>query len=102
MANPDGLDLWYKQGTFNYLRLYGEDRQNPISGWLYVDEGSVVTKAMTEHLAHADLSDMPDVGGTNTDHDARYYTETEMVRLYGVGSNNNHNSKHSFRRRINF
>lgn len=43
MSNPDSLDLWYKQGTFNYLRLYGSDRQNPISGFLYDDNGSVVT-----------------------------------------------------------
>jgi len=33
---------------------------------------------MTEILTHANLSDMPDTGGTNTDHDARYYTETEV------------------------
>lgn len=35
-----------------------------------------------EHLAHADLSDMPDTGGTNTDHDARYFTETEADARY--------------------
>ena len=33
---------------------------------------------LDEVIAHADLSDMPDVGGTVTDHDARYYTETEV------------------------
>lgn len=27
----------------------------------------------TEAIAHADLSDMPDVGGINTDHDTRYF-----------------------------
>jgi hypothetical protein len=32
----------------------------------------------TEAIAHVDLSDMPDAGGTNTDHDARYYTEAEV------------------------
>jgi hypothetical protein len=31
-----------------------------------------------EVIAHVDLSDMPDSGGTNTDHDARYYTEAEV------------------------
>jgi len=30
-------------------------------------------KDYTEVLAHADLSDMPDTGGTVSDHDARYY-----------------------------
>ena len=44
MSNhPDGQDLWYKHATFNYMSLYGEDRQNPISGLLYVNNGSVVT-----------------------------------------------------------
>jgi len=43
MANPDSLDLWYKQGTFNYLRIYGDSRENPISGLLCVEEGSVAT-----------------------------------------------------------
>ena len=30
----------------------------------------------TETLAHSDLTDMPDLSGTNSDHDARYYTKT--------------------------
>ena len=34
-----------------------------------------------ETFAHADLSDMPDVGGTNDDHDERYYTEAEVTAL---------------------
>ncbi len=29
-------------------------------------------------LDHGDLVDMPDSGGTNSDHDSRYYTETEI------------------------
>jgi len=29
-------------------------------------------KDPVEAIAHADLTDMPDSGGTNTDHDARY------------------------------
>ena len=29
---------------------------------------------LKEAIAHADLTDMPDVGGTNTDHDLRYLT----------------------------
>ena len=29
-------------------------------------------------FAHSDLTDMPDASGTNADHDARYYTETEI------------------------
>ena len=36
---------------------------------------------LREIITHAPLSDMPDVGGTNTDHDARYYTEAEVVAL---------------------
>lgn len=40
--------------------------------------GFALPAEIAETLAHADLSDMPDVGGTNTDHDARYYTETEV------------------------
>ena len=34
-----------------------------------------------EVWSHADLNDMPDISGTNTDHDARYYTETETDTL---------------------
>lgn len=45
--NPQSLDLWYKQGTFNYLKLYGSDRDNPNTGWLYVDKGSVVTRSIS-------------------------------------------------------
>jgi len=41
------------------------------------------TQDPAEAIAHADLSDMPDVGGTNTDHDARYYTESEVDTLLG-------------------
>ncbi|MEK0335829.1 MAG: hypothetical protein QQN41_00130 [Nitrosopumilus sp.] len=40
----------------------------------------------TEDLTHADLSDMPDTGGTNTDHDARYYTETEIDTMLSDGT----------------
>lgn len=32
-------------------------------------------------LDHGDLVDMPDAGGTNSDHDARYYTETELSAI---------------------
>jgi hypothetical protein len=32
----------------------------------------------SEAIAHSELSDMPDTGGTNSDHDARYFTETEV------------------------
>jgi len=34
--------------------------------------------AGSETMSHAQLNDMPDTGGINTDHDARYYTETEI------------------------
>lgn len=38
----------------------------------------------TEAIAHADLSDMPDSGGTNTDHDTRYWTQaTDQTLLTG-------------------
>jgi len=38
---------------------------------------------LLETLQHSDLSDMPDIGGTNSDHDSRYYTETEIDTLLG-------------------
>lgn len=41
------------------------------------------TKVLEEAIAHSDLSDMPDTAGTNTDHDARYYTEGEIDTLIG-------------------
>lgn len=31
-----------------------------------------------EIIAHGDLTDMPDVAGTNSDHDARYYTQAQL------------------------
>ena len=37
--------------------------------------------SILETVSHTDLSDMPDSGGTNSDHDARYYTETETNSL---------------------
>jgi len=37
-----------------------------------------------EHLAHGDLSDMPDVPGTNSDHDARYLQDApDDGTMYG-------------------
>ena len=33
---------------------------------------------LAEIITHLQLSDMPDIGGVNTDHDSRYYTETEI------------------------
>jgi len=32
----------------------------------------------TELISHSQLNDMPDVGGTNSDHDARYYTQAQL------------------------
>jgi len=31
-----------------------------------------------EQVAHVDLTDMPDIAGTNSDHDARYYTQAQL------------------------
>jgi len=31
-----------------------------------------------EQIAHVDLTDMPDVAGINSDHDARYYTQAQL------------------------
>lgn len=48
---------------------------------------------LVEVLTHANLSDMPDVGGTNSDHDTRYFTETEcdgrFLKLDGSNANTN-------------
>ena len=38
-----------------------------------------LVQKVDEALTHGSLSDMPDVGGTNTDHDARYFTESEHI-----------------------
>lgn len=44
-----------------------------------IDSGYIHSKrSVVETITHANLSDMPDTGGTNTDHDARYYTEDEV------------------------
>ncbi len=39
-----------------------------------------------ELLNHSDLADMPDVAGINSDHDARYYTETEIDTMFLDGT----------------
>jgi len=57
------------------LLLYGTTTASSTTPLLLNDNGTV---KFEEVLAHADLSDMPDTGGTNSDHDSRYYTETEM------------------------
>jgi hypothetical protein len=39
---------------------------------------------LKELISHADLTDMPDVGGANTDHDGRYWTvSTDQTGLTG-------------------
>lgn len=39
---------------------------------------------LEEKISHADLDDMPDVGGTVTDHDTRYYTEAEVTAFLAL------------------
>jgi hypothetical protein len=51
-----------------------------LSATEFVGGGSGLTGI---EVLHSDLSDMPDVAGTNTDHDARYYTEAEIDTLLG-------------------
>ena len=51
---------------------------NPITGKL-----DLIMAAET--FAHADLTDMPDSGGTNTDHDARYARLTNATQLITAG-----------------
>jgi len=53
---------------------------NQVLTW---DAGDSVwrNRAILENISHTDLSDMPDVGGTNSDHDSRYYTESETNSL---------------------
>ena len=41
---------------------------------------------LEETIAHSSLSDMPDVDGSNSDHDLRYYTETETDNLLATYS----------------
>lgn len=47
------------------------------------DSGDQVWRNATisETMTHGGLSDMPDTGGTNSDHDSRYYTESETDSL---------------------
>ncbi|HPQ71917.1 MAG TPA: hypothetical protein PKW95_22530 [bacterium] len=53
------------------------------------NDGTIKTAALQEKIAHADLTNMPDTGGTNGDHDARYYRQTEINdmrdRIHGDG-----------------
>lgn len=62
----------------------GDVRMVLDEGTIYTWEASssfwktVKTGIAEELLSHDNLSDMPDIYGTNTDHDERYYTETEV------------------------
>ena len=53
------------------------------------NDGTIKTAALQEKISHADLTNMPDTGGTNGDHDARYYRQTEINdmrdRIHGDG-----------------
>lgn len=42
------------------------------------DEDGLEFAGTTETMAHVDLTDMPDTGGINSDHDARYYTQSQI------------------------
>jgi len=61
--------------------IYAEDVTVEDSGDYYT--GTDVETVLQEIgagsvLSHGDMTDMPDAGGTNSDHDARYYTKTEI------------------------
>jgi hypothetical protein len=43
-------------------------------------------KDWREVINHDELKDMPDVSGTNSDHDSRYYTETEIDTMFTDGT----------------
>jgi len=45
---------------------------------------SLHSHALAEVVTHADLSDMPDTGGTITDHDNRYYTQAQVDSVSGT------------------
>lgn len=68
-------------GAIGYGK-YWVDTTNGAGAWLLKVRNALNTgwesiRTPAESIAHGDLSDMPDTGGTNSDHDARYYTETE-------------------------
>ncbi len=46
-----------------------------------VGETALEFHSGAEVWSHADLDDMPDVGGTNIDHDVRYFTHAEVLDL---------------------
>lgn len=64
-------------------QAYGETSSGTVLPIKVVDDGSGLGKVVLDEINHGDLSDMPDIGGRNPDHDARYYTKTEL------GSNSN-------------
>ena len=57
------------------ILLYGTTTNSTTTPILLNDDGTI---KIEEILTHEELSDMPDVTGTNSDHDSRYYTETEI------------------------
>jgi hypothetical protein len=52
--------------------------ETAVNGWNEIKSSSTVS------LAHTQLTDMPDVNGVNTDHDARYYNHAQVDAKIGV------------------
>ena len=53
-------------------QAYGETSAGAVLPIKVVDDGSGRGKVVIDEINHGDLSDMPDTGGTNEDHDKRY------------------------------
>ncbi len=62
-------------------QFYGETSAGAVIPLKVVDDGAGLGKVVIDSFLHSDLSDMPDVGGTNPDHDPRYYTKDEVNEL---------------------
>ena len=65
------------------VQAYGETSGATVLPIKVVDDGNGYGKLVLDasSINHGNLGDMPDAGGTNTDHDARYFTHTEVLEL---------------------
>jgi len=48
------------------------------------NDGTIKPSALLEKIAHSDLTDMPDSGGSNSDHDGRYRTIADLANAQRI------------------
>ena len=82
------VDYYFRTEKIVPLRLHDLTRIDILAGLedtieapgetIKAKGSTSIFQSYLSRLFHSDLADMPDYGGTNSDHDARYYTKAEI------------------------